>query len=75
MENGKTNSDLLRLIGFMTVCVGIAWAVQTLGFSQEATLTGRLLWTIAAAAVSGAGVGLVLTAGSMPEAEAIPVKA
>ena len=36
MDNGViTTSDLLRLIGFMGVCVGLAWALQVLGFRQR----------------------------------------
>ena len=67
MENGKTQGDLMRLTGVMAVFVGIAWAIQILGLSQDPGVVGRLLWTLAAASVSGAGVGLVVTAGRMPE--------
>ena len=74
MENGMTTADLVRLIGLMGVGVGIAWAVQILGF-YEGSAVGRLMWVIAAASFSGAGVGLVLTAGSLVDDEAAAVKA
>ena len=70
MENGKTRSDLLRLTGVMTIGVGIAWAVQILGLGHDPDMIGRLMWTLAAASVSGAGVGLVVTAGNLPEVQA-----
>ncbi len=75
MENGKSQSDMLRLIGALAVCVGVAWAVQILGLNSDATVVGRLIWTLAAASVSGAGVGLLLTAGKMTETETVFVKA
>ena len=55
------------MIGFMTVFVGIAWALQILGFSEHTSAMSQLAWVIAAASISGAGVGLVVTAGGLPE--------
>jgi hypothetical protein len=75
MENGTVQPDLLRMIGFMGICVGIAWAIQILGFSTEGTVVGRLLWVIAAAALSGAGVGLIVTAGSLGGQQAAEARA
>ena len=74
METGKTQTDLLRLIGVLAVCVGVAWAIQILGISSDATVVGRLLWTLAAASVCGAGVGLMVTAGSLSDAETVSVR-
>ena len=74
MENGMTTADLVRLIGMMGVGVGIAWAIQILGF-PAGTAISRLMWVVAAASVSGAGVGLVLTAGSLVDDEPMAVKA
>ena len=74
MENGMTTADLVRLIGFVGVGVGIAWAVQILGF-PVGTAVSRLMWVMAAASVSGAGVGLVLTSGSLDNGEALAAKA
>ncbi len=74
MDNGMTTADLLRLIGLMSVFVGIAWAIQILGFPVGSTAS-RLMWVMAAGSVSGAGVGLVLTAGSLADdSEAVALK-
>ncbi len=70
MENGMTKGDLLRMIGFMAVCVSIAWAAQIIGLGYSDSAFGRLLWLVAAGSVCGAGVGLVLTAGAVAEDEA-----
>ncbi len=69
MENGKTAGDLLCLVGFMTICVGLAWAVQVVGFGNTSGVE-RIMWVLAAATVCGAGVGLVVTSSSLPDAEA-----
>ena len=74
MENGMTTADLVRLIGLMGVGVGIAWAVQIVGF-PVGTAVSRLMWVMAAASFSGAGVGLVLTAGSLVDDGAAAIKA
>ena len=75
MINGAGTADLIRLIGLMSVGVGIAWAVQIIGF-PVGTAASRLMWVLAAASFSGAGVGLVLTASSLGGGnEAVAVKA
>ena len=68
MENGKSAGDMLRFIGFATVCVGLAWAVQVLGFGDAAGL-GRFMWVMAAATVCGSGVGLVVASNALTEPE------
>ena len=68
MENGKSAGDMLRFIGFVTVCVGLAWAVQVIGFGDAAGV-GRFLWVMAAAVVCGGGVGLVVASNGLGEAE------
>ena len=75
MENGMTNDGLLRMIGFMTICVGIAWVAQILGLSQEGTTISRFVWVMAAASVSGAGAGLVVIANGLTAGEAIRAEA
>ena len=66
MENGKSAGDMLRLVGFATVCVGLAWAVQVLGFG-DATGLGRFMWVMAAATVCGSGVGMVVASNALVE--------
>ena len=70
MENSTvTSGNLLRLMGFMGVCVGIAWALQVLGFDGASTIS-RLLWVLAAASIAGAGVGFIAASASLPGASA-----
>lgn len=69
MENGMARNDLLRMVGVMAIFVGIAWAIQIFGFSHGPVALARLMWVVAAAAICGAGAGLVLTAGTMRETE------
>ncbi len=69
MENGKSAGDLLRFVGFATVCVGLAWAVQVLGFGDAAGY-GRFMWVMAAATVCGSGVGLIVASNAVVESEA-----
>ena len=65
MDNGAiTAGYLLRLIGFFGIAVGLAWAVQTLGFGHE-SLGSKLMWVVAAAGMSGAGAGLIVAASSL----------
>ena len=72
MENSTmTSGNLLRLMGFMGVCIGFAWALQVLGFGGASTMS-RLLWVLAAASIAGAGVGLIAASASLQGA---PVKA
>jgi hypothetical protein len=61
-------AGMLRMIGCLTVFVGLAWAVQILGFGDAVSLASRFAWVLAAATVCGAGVGLMVTAGTMPDA-------
>ena len=38
MDNGTiTSGNLLRLIGIMAIGVGVAWALQTIGFGGDAS--------------------------------------
>lgn len=65
MENGAiTAGYLLRLIGFFGIAIGIAWAVQTLGFGHE-SIGAELMWVVAAASMSGAGAGLIVASTSL----------
>ena len=76
MENGMRKSDLVRMVGFMAICVGLAWAVQIIGLSHDGTVVGRLMWVLAAASVCGAGSGLIVTSSSLQDIDgAMPVKA
>ena len=52
MEDGMTTADLVRLIGLMGVGVGIAWAVQIVGFPVAPPTAPASLW-------SGARTGAV----------------
>ena len=72
MENGTSAGDMLRSVGFATVCVGLAWAVQVLGFGDAAGL-GRFMWVMAAATVCGSGVGMVVASNVMSEPEAATI--
>ena len=71
MDNGMATNGLLRMVGVMAICVGIAWLVQIFGFSHGPDAVSRLIWFLAAASVSGAGVGLVVAAGTMPAPEEV----
>ena len=74
MDNGMiTTSDMLRLVGTMAVCVGVAWIAQVLGFDVEGTAISRLVWVVAAAAIAGAGVGSIFSATQLREKE-VPVR-
>ena len=65
MENEtNTSSNLLRIVGFMGICVGAAWALQVLGFGGEGSV-GRLMWVLASATIAGAGTGMIVAAGSL----------
>lgn len=75
MDNATmTGSDLLRLVGFMGIMVGLAWALQILGFGDQSAM-GRLVWVLAAASISGAGVGLVVASGTLPTAQTATARA
>jgi membrane associated rhomboid family serine protease len=51
---------LLRKAGVFTFIVAAARLMQVFGFGGSSAL-GRLTWMIAAAAVAGAGTGLIYT--------------
>ena len=69
MNDGVINAGyLLRLVGFFGIAIGVAWAVQTLGFGGE-TIGSRLMWAVAAASISGAGPGLIVAAGELRAAD------
>ena len=65
----NTGGNLLRIVGFMGICVGAAWALQALGFGGEGSF-GRLMWILASASIAGAGTGMVIAAGSLQAATA-----
>ncbi len=75
MENGAVTAGyLLRLIGFFGIAVGLAWAVQTLGFGHE-TVGAKLMWVVAAASMSGAGAGLIVASASLRgDRDGMPVR-
>ena len=63
MDDGiVTTSDLLRLVGFMSVGVGLAWAFQVVGFGTDGSAFGQLMWVVGAAAIAGAGAGTLYIA-------------
>lgn len=59
-ETGTESGGLLRLVGTLGFCVGMAWLVQVLGFPPRNGVAGEFLWVIGAALISGASVGLIL---------------
>lgn len=70
MDNGTiSGGNLLRLIGLMGVAVGIAWALQILMFGNDGAGLERFAWILSAAVISGAGVGLMVVSGQLPDAE------
>ena len=74
MENGVVTAGyLLRLVGFFGIAIGIAWAVQTLGFGQE-SVGGKLAWVVAAASMAGAGAGLIVASTSLKADGQVPVR-
>ena len=69
MEHGTIGGNgLLRLIGFTGICVGVAWALQILGFGGEASAFGRFVWVMAAASIAGAGAGLIMASSALQDA-------
>ena len=71
MDNGTiTSGNLLRLIGIMAIGVGVAWALQTIGFGGDASAFSKTMWVLAAATISGAGAGLIVAANSLPAEQA-----
>jgi hypothetical protein len=75
MENGAVTAGyLLRLTGVFGIAIGIAWAVQTLGFGHEA-IGAKLMWVVAAASMSGAGAGLIVASRTLDsEQGGVPVR-
>ena len=70
MDNStNTSGNLLRIVGFMGICVGAAWALQVLGFGGEGSF-GRLMWVVASASIAGAGTGMIVAAGSLQKVTA-----
>lgn len=63
MENGAvTVAHILRMIGFLGIGVGAAWAFQILGLASHMTAGDKLLWVMGAASVAGASFGLIVVA-------------
>lgn len=69
MENVAIGSGLLRFIGFTGICVGVAWALQILGFGGDASAFGRFMWVMASASMAGAGAGLIMASRTMQDAD------
>jgi hypothetical protein len=70
MDKTRINSgNLLRLIGIMAIGVGLAWALQTVGFGGEGSAFVKLMWVVAAASVCGAGFGLIVASGALREGD------
>ena len=68
-------NDLIRLVGFMGICVGMAWALQIAGFDDHGSAFSRFLWVMAAASIAGAGAGLVMASSVLYARERQPAKA
>ena len=70
MTNEPNGLSLLRLIGFMAICVGAVWALQILAFGDAGAVVSRLTWVLGAASIAGAGAGLIFAASSLPKGTA-----
>lgn len=69
MDNGSVSvSSLLRMVGVMGIGVGLAWALQILGFAPEGSAFDRMVWVLAAASVCGASFGLIVMSGMLDDA-------
>lgn len=68
MTNELNGSSLLRMIGFMAICVGVVWAMQILAFGDAGAAIARLSWVLGASAIAGAGAGLIFAAAQLPPA-------
>ena len=76
MDNANVDGgNLLRLIGFTGICVGMAWAFQILGFGGEGSAYSRFLWVMAAASIAGAGAGRVMASSVLQQGEGVPAEA
>ena len=71
MDNGVSKTDLLRLIGCMAVCVGVAWAIQVLGFGGDGTALGRMMWVLGAASIAGGGSGAIYASAALGDEDPI----
>ena len=69
MTNEANGPGLLRMIGFMAICVGAVWALQILAFGETGGVLTKLSWVLGAAAIAGAGAGLIFVASTLPEAQ------
>ena len=69
MTNEANGPSLLRMIGFMAICVGAVWALQILAFGESGATLMRMTWVLGAASIAGAGVGLIFAASSLPEVQ------
>lgn len=70
MINEASGPSLLRMIGFMAICVGAVWALQILAFGEPGTVLVRMSWVLGAASIAGAGAGLIFAASSLPQGQA-----
>ena len=69
MTNEANGPSLLRMIGFMAICVGAVWALQIFAFGEAGSVLTRLTWMLGAASIAGAGAGLIFASSSLPEAQ------
>ena len=69
MTNEANGPSLLRMIGFMAICVGAIWALQILAFGEAGSVLMRLTWVLGAASIAGAGAGLIFASSSLTEAQ------
>jgi hypothetical protein len=66
MNDGAiAKSDLLRMVGLMSVGIGLAWAYQILALAGDASGFDRMMWVLAAATIAGAGVGTLYTSSAL----------
>lgn len=70
MAHEMNGAGLLRMIGFMAICVSVVWALQILVFGDAGAALARLSWVLGAAMIAGAGAGLVFASGNLGEAAA-----
>ncbi len=69
MTNEANGPSLLRMIGCMAICVSVIWALQILAFGEAGGVLTRLSWVLGAAAIAGAGAGLIFVASTLPGAQ------
>ena len=70
MNKGMTGPrDLVRLIGVMAIGVAAAWILQVTGAGGSSSFC-RLVWVVSAAAIAGAGTGLLYTSTLFGDARA-----